>query len=184
MLERIRAYFPLVILVETMTIAIFFWLLVQSNKANENSVVLPSQDHLVSRETVTVYVSIKGLNKKEAQDKGIITKDVEKDKEKAVLASGHIEDASGSRNVSAVINVNNGITQIVEKRPFAETMTHFRIGAGPAYESGDKAKLFQLRGTFFRIDRVYVSGQAQLFEVDRNENKHPWNGAILIEFDL
>ena len=160
-------------------IILLLWLLFGMHKANNHCAVVPARD-LVSQVTVTVKVPLKGLDKKQAQEAGMISKDVAKDDDKAVLASGHIADDSGSREVSAVLNVKDGQTQIVEKRPFMEKMNRFEIGIGYGFESGDTAKVGQFRATVGRVDRVYFTGQIEVFDVDRTDNRHPWNAVALV----
>lgn len=174
-LKKIKSYFPHIIFIETILIIMLCGIVRGMYKADTQSVTLPSGDTSIARVTVTPKAPLKGLNKQEAYKAGIIAKDVEKNPDSAVLASGKVVDDSGGRTVTAVLNVKDGNTQIVEKRPFMEFMKRLELGAGYGFESGDQAKAVQLRATIGRLDRIYFTGQAELFEVDRIENKHPWN---------
>ncbi len=181
MLDKIKPYYLNVILAEALIILVLCWFIWGTHKS-EQSKPLPSSDSMISRVVVTVYAPIKGLDKKEAQEAGIISKDIAKSPDKAVLASGKVEDDSGSRNIAAVIGTNTGETKIVETRPFMETMSRFEIGIGYGLESGDIAKAIQLRATVYRVKDFYLTGQFEGFSVDRADNRHPWNAMAFANY--
>jgi len=164
-----------IIAIETIALIIVCWLLVGAYKADKQSTSVPSLDSTISKVTVTVYVPLQGLDKQEAYKAGIIAKDVAKNDDKAVLASGKIEDDSGSREVAAVVDVHKGTTTIEQKRPYSEFMKRFEIGVGYGIESGHEANALQGRLTIGRAGRLYLTGQGEIFNVDRPENKHPYN---------
>ena len=146
----------------------------------EVSKPIPTQDRMISRVTVTIFVPLQGLDKTEARESGLIAGDVLKDADSAVLATGTVKDDSGTSTVAAVVNVKDGITQLVEKRPIAEIMSRYELGIGYGLESGDLAKALQGCVTIGRIGNVYFTGQAQYLDVDREDNRHPWNALAFV----
>lgn len=140
---------------------------------------LPS-DGTVSKETFTSEVPLVAYNKQQLRKKGVISKDVAKDTDAAVLTVGQVLDDSGSRNIAVVFDKKTGETRQEEKRPFAEKMSRFEIGLGYGLVSGDIAKAAQFRATLGRIGPVYFTGQAEGFIVDRPENRHPWNAMAFV----
>ena len=176
MMERMKTY---AILAETLIIAVLAVILWGSWHAGKTGTPLPG-DKTVSRVTVTSEAPLVGYDKQQLRARGSITEAVAKDTGKAVLSTGQIKDDSGTRNIAAILDVQAGETQLIEKRPFLETMGRFEVGLGYGLESGDLAKAVQLRATLGRIGPVYFTGQAEYFDVDRTENRHPWNAMAFI----
>jgi hypothetical protein len=141
---------------------------------------MPTGDALVSRHTVTPTAPLQALDKTALRKQGKIDKPVERDPVKEVLATGTITDDSGTLYVGAELDTETGETRLIEKRPVMETMCRFEIGLGYGLESGDLAKALQGRATIGRMDRVYFTGQAEYFDVDRKENRHPWNAMAFV----
>ncbi len=183
MIEKLKSYALWIILVETFVIVALVSIIQRGCSVDRHGTILPS-DKTISRETVTSQAPLVGLNKAQLREKKAIPKDVAQNPDKAVLASGTIKDDSGSRTVSSVLDTKSGETEQIEKRPIVETMKRFELGLGYGFESGDLAKAVQFRATLGRIGNVYFTGQAEYFDVQRSENRHPWNamGFVTLRF--
>lgn len=150
-------------------------------ESDRHGKVLP-KDGTVSTTTFTVYVPVQGYSKPDLRKEKKIPQDVAKNSALEVTAYGTKKDDSGTTHISAVMNKDDGKTQLIEVRPIAEVMRRFEVGIGYGFESGDQAKAVQLRVTLGRLDRLYFTGQVELFEVDRPERRHPWNAMAFANF--
>lgn len=141
---------------------------------------LPTDDGAVSRVTVTPTAPLQALDKGQLRKRREIPKQVAADPDKAVTATGKVDDDSGKRTVAAVLDLDKGTTQIIEQRRFAERMNRFELGAGAGLVSGNTAKAVRGEYTFGRVRELYGSASGELFEVNRPDNRHPWNAMVWV----
>ena len=136
--------------------------------------ILPSIDSQVAVHDVKTEVPVKALDKQELKRRSAISRAVADNKDAEVMATGHILDSSGSRTVAAVLDTKTGDTQLIQKRPLAEWMHRWEAGLGYGLVDGNIAKGAQARYNFGRIWEAYGTVQAEAFDVDRADNRHPW----------
>jgi len=136
---------------------------------------MPTGDAGVPRHDVKMDSPVKALDKKVLKEKGAISGSTEQAKDKEVLATGNVETSDGSKTVAAVLNVKTGDTALIEHQPFMEWMSRHEVGVGYGLVDGDLARAAQYRFTFGRIWRLYGTVQAEAFQVDRPQDRNPWN---------
>lgn len=132
----------------------------------------------VSMHDAKLQVPVKAYDKGQLKDRGVISKKTVRDPGKEVTAAATIKDDSGTRHVAAELDVKTGVTQLVEKRPFMETMSRWEAGVGCGLYEGDTAQGAQVRWTFGRAGMLYGSTQVEAFQVDRVNERHPWIAMI------
>ncbi len=96
-------------------------------KGRNQDAPLPTDDSLVSRHTVTPAKPLQALDKTTLRKQGKITKAVENDASKEILATGTISNDSGVLYVGAELSDDGG-TRIIQNRPVAEIMSRNAIG--------------------------------------------------------
>jgi hypothetical protein len=163
-----------IIAIETLIIIMLSGIIYRGCQSDRKGTPLPA-DNTISRVTVTPEAPLVGQDKSQLRKRRVITKDIAKNPDKAVLTTTKIKDSDGSRSVAAVLDIKTGETQLVEKRPVLETMHRFEIGIGYGFESGDLARAFTAQGTIGRLGPFYCTGRIEYFDVDRPDNRHPWN---------
>jgi hypothetical protein len=139
-------------------------LIVPNCMERRQSAPLASVDGEVSRMTVTPGAPLQALSKKELRGLGVISAAVEKKPEAQVLATGKIEDNSGSRNVAAVLDIKTGDTDIVQHRLFFEWMNHGQLGAGYDIGTLGSGPKVSFRHELFRIGAVYGGIEAAAWQ--------------------
>lgn len=139
---------------------------------------MPTGDADVPKHEIKASVPVKALDKKTLHDRGAISSSTEKDKEKEVLATGKDKTSDGTKTVAAVLDTKTGDTVITEHKPFMEFMKRHEFGVGYGLYDGSLAKGAQYRFTFGRIWKFYGTLQVEGFEVDRMDNRHPWNAMV------
>lgn len=136
---------------------------------------MQTADADVPTHDVSKDVPVKALDKKTLHDRGAISSATEKDKEKEVLATGKVKTSDGTKTVAAVLDTKTGDTGLTEHKPFMEFMKRHEFGVGYGLYDGTLAKGAQYRFTFGRIWKFYGTLQVEGFELDRMDNRHPWN---------
>lgn len=136
---------------------------------------MPTGDAGVPRHDVKMDAPVKALDKKVLKAKGAISGNTEQAKDKEVLATGNVETSDGSKTVAAVLDVKTGNAVLIEHQPFMEWISRQEIGVGYGLVDGDLARAVQYRFTFGRVWSLYGTVQAEAFQVDRPQDRNPWN---------
>ncbi|MCK9420214.1 MAG: hypothetical protein M0R70_12630 [Nitrospirae bacterium] len=155
----------IVIIVEAIVIFALCMLLFRSCTDSRRGSVLVSNDALVSKHSVTPTAPVRALDKKEISRHSNIPDSVLKDETKEVLATGTIDDASGSRDVAAVLDTKSGDTVLIEKRPFFEFMSGQEVGIGYGITYYGAVKQTYYRNTFVRVGNFYGAATIEAFSV-------------------
>ena len=136
---------------------------------------------LVSRVTVTSQAPLQGLNKAEAKKAGLISKDVAKNKDKAVLAAGTVSDDSGTSTVAAVLNTTDGSTALEVQRQLSEWMNRHEIGLGGTTGTLGTGGAFSYRKTFGRATSLYGDVRLDAWKWQfgpRLDDGHKYDGQV------
>ncbi len=79
--------------------------------------------------------TVRVLDKPALEKAGFIPKAVVENKQQEVTASATVKDDSGTRKISAIMDMGTGSTELVQKRPFAEAVASNEIGAMAGYST-------------------------------------------------
>jgi len=143
---------------------------------------MPTGDADVPRHDVEMAAPVKALDKTVLEQRGAISGDTARSRDKEVLATGQVKSSDGKKTVAAVLDVKTGDTQLMENRAFSEWMARQEVGIGYGLVDGDFARAAQYRLTFVRAWRFYGTAQIEAFQVDRIEDRHPWNAMLFINY--
>ncbi len=122
-----------------------------------------SQGQPIAQHNAPPPKTVRVLDKPALEKAGFIPKTVAENKQQEVTASAVVKDDSGTRKISAIMDMGTGSTELVQKRPLMEMLHSNEIGL----EAGVSSKGVVGEGVYWdhewtRVGSVFLSSTVSL----------------------